>query len=200
MTMDRLLNSLRAQAQMAGQGRGSMRLGLVSGYDPASYSVKVTFEPDGAETGWIPLGALAVGDGWGILAPPAIGDQIEVLMQDSDSNAGVAASCLFNNVDVPPTVQSGEIWMLHKSGAFFKLTNDGKGSLSDGHGASVVLNGDGTISSAGTWTHTGTMKITSTLEVDGQTTLAGVTSNGHDVGSTHKHINSGGTGLGGVPQ
>ena len=92
------------------------------------------------------------------------------------------------------------MWLLHKSGAFFKLTNDGKATFSDGHGASIALNGDGTITSAGTWTHNGAMEVTQTMKVDGQTTLAGVTSNGHDVGSTHKHLNSGGSGLGGVPQ
>lgn len=198
--MGRLMSAMRAQAQMATQDRGSLRLGVVSGYDPAMYSVKVTFQPDDTETGWIPLGALAVGNGWGVLAPPALGDQVAVLMQDSDPDAGVAALRLFTDEDVPPAVPSGEIWALHKSGAFFKLTNDGKATFSDGHGATVVLNGNGTISSTGTWTHTGAMEITSTLKVDGATTLASVTSNGHDISSTHKHVNSGGTGLGGVPQ
>jgi phage baseplate assembly protein V len=200
MSMGRLMSTMRAQAQMATQDRGSLRLGVVSGYDPATYSVKVQFQPDDSETGWIPIGALAVGSGWGVLAPPVLGDQVAVLMQDSDPDAGVAALRLFTDEDVPPAVPSGEIWALHKSGAFFKLTNDGKATFSDGHGATVALNGDGTISSTGAWKHTGAMEITSTLKVDGATTLAGVTSNGHDVGSTHQHLNSGGTGLGGVPQ
>lgn len=46
---------------------------------------------------------------------------------------------------------------------------------------------------------TGNVKVIGTLDVDGQTTLAGVTSNGKDVGSTHRHANSGGSGTGGVP-
>lgn len=52
-----------------------------------------------------------------------------------------------------------------------------------------------------------TTKITSNVTIDGNLTVNGdvetfgsLENNGHDVGSTHKHINSGGSGLGGVPQ
>ncbi len=41
--------------------------------------------------------------------------------------------------------------------------------------------------------------ITGPLNVTGQTALAGVTSNGKNVGSTHQHANSGGSGTGGQP-
>lgn len=47
---------------------------------------------------------------------------------------------------------------------------------------------------------TGNLIVDGTTNIAGQTTLAGVTSNGHDVGNTHKHLNSGGAGLGGIPQ
>ena len=198
--MRKLLNVMRSQSGMTGQARAASRLGIVSAYDPATYSVKVMLQPEGAETGWIPLGAVATGAGYGIYAAPVLGEQIVVSFQDGDRDAGVAEQRFFDNDNPPAAVPSGEIWVLHKSGAFFKLTNDGKASFSDGHGASVVLNGNGTITSAGTWTHTGSVHVTQTLQVDGQSTLAGVTSNGHDTGSTHKHLNSGGTGLGGVPQ
>ena len=195
------MNAMRAQAQIATQDRGSMRLGLVSGYDPATYSIKAQFQPDDSETGWIPLGALSVGNGWGILAPPMLGDQVAVLMQDSDPNAGVAAWRLFNNEEVPPAVPAGEMWLLHKSGAFFKLTNDGKATFSDGHGASVVLNGNGTITSTGTWTHQGSMTVQQDLAVQGSTSVAAITSNDHDISSTHQHTNTQpGSGLSGTPQ
>lgn len=199
--MDRLMNAVRAQAQMATQERGSMRLGLVSAYDPDTYSIKVQFQPDNSETGWIPLGALSVGNGWGILAPPVLGDQVAVLMQDSDPNAGVAAWRLFNNEDVPPSVPSGEMWLLHKSGAFFKLTNDGKATFSDGHGATVVLNGDGTITSTGTWTHQGALTVQQDLTVQGSTAVKAITSNNHDISSTHKHTGvTAGSDVSGKPQ
>lgn len=185
----RLHNAIRGVSAAAGQGRKGTELGLVSAYDPDKYAIKVQFPPDDIETGWIPLSALMVGNGFGILAPPSIGDQIKVDFQGGAQDAGIGGMRLFNDIDVPPRVLPGEIWLLHESGAFFKLTNDGRASFSDAHGASVTLNGDGTITSTGTWTHTGNVAF------NGE-----VTANGHRIDDTHKHINSGGTGLGGVPQ
>lgn len=198
-----MLNVMRAQAGAAMQRTRNAKLGVVSAYDPNTYSVKVQFPfDDGAlpETGWIPLGALSVGNGWGIYAPPAVNDQIEVTFQDGALDAGIAGLRLFDNQSPPFPVPSGEIWAIHAKGQVFKLTGDGKATFMDGHGASVVLNGDGTITSTGTWTHEGNLTVQQTLTVQGNTAVAAITSNGHDVGSTHKHINSGGSGLGGVPQ
>jgi phage baseplate assembly protein V len=165
MTASRLLNSLRAHSQMAGQGRGSMRLGLVTSYDPATYSVKVSMQPDNVESGWIPVAAQAVGNGWGILTPPRIGDQILVLMQDSDPEAGVAAWCLFNNVDVPPAVPSGEFWMMHKTGSYLKFLTDGSVDM---HVAKNL-----TASVAGTTQITATGAVTLTAQADVTATIAG---------------------------
>lgn len=190
MSMARLQNAMRSQANLASQARTFSRLGVVSAYDPNTYSVKVTFQPDGNETGWLPLGALQVGSGFGIYAAPNIGDQIEVRFQEGDRDAGVAGPGLFDNQSPPAKVPAGEIWVLHKSGAFFKLTNDGKATFSDGHGAQVALNGDGTITSSGTWTHTGNVAF------NGQ-----VSANGHRIDDSHKHTGvSTGSGTSGPPQ
>ena len=195
-----LINAMQAQIQMALQGQLPTRLGIITGYDPGAYAVKVQFPPDTTETGWIPLGALAVGAGWGIYAAPVLGDQIAVTFQDGDRDAAVAGLRLFDNDSPPVSVQSGEIWMVHKMGQFFKLTNDGKLALNDTKGGSITLNGDGTMSSAGTWTHTGALTVSSDLTVNGSTAVKAIASNSHDIGSTHKHLASGGSGLGGTPQ
>lgn len=197
------LNVMRGQAGAATQRRRHAKLGIVSAYDPNSYTVKVQFPyDDGAqpETGWIPLGAMAVGNQWGIYAPPAVNDQIVVIFQDGGVNAGVAIQCIFDDISPPAPVPSGEIWVLHKLGQFFKLTNDGKATFSDGHGASVALNGNGTITSIGSWTHQGPLTVQQNLTVQGTTAVAAISSNGHDISNSHKHLNSGGSGLGGPPQ
>lgn len=181
MSMRKVANAMRAQSQMANQGKQPVRLGQVSAYDPDSYSIKVQFPPDDSETGWIPLGALAVGDGWGIYAPPAIGDQIQVTFQDGGADAGIAGLRIFDNESPPLSVPSGEIWLVHKSGAFFKLTNDGKASFDDSKGGSVTLNGDGTVTSTGAWTHTGNFNVHGDQAHTGQ-----ITSNGKHVDSTLK--------------
>lgn len=46
---------------------------------------------------------------------------------------------------------------------------------------------------------TGNANIAGNLDVQGSTTVKGITSNNKDISSTHKHLNSGGPSLGGVP-
>lgn len=209
--MDRLQNVMRAHAVMAGQNRAGTRVGIISAYDPNSYSVKVQFPPaneDGVlpETGWLPLGTIGVGQNWGVVVGPNIGDQVEVEFQDGSAGGPMVSSRFFSTQAVPPPVPSGEIWAVHPSGAFFKLTNDGKGTFNDSKGGSVTLNGDGTVTSTGNWTHQGQLTVTEAavfeqnVTVDGSTSVKAISSNGHDISSTHQHLNSGGSGLGGVPQ
>lgn len=50
-----------------------------------------------------------------------------------------------------------------------------------------------------TTTITGNVDIQGDLTVDGNTSLTNVTSNGKNVGSNHRHLNSGGPSTGGVP-
>ncbi|WP_159098899.1 phage baseplate assembly protein V [Aquabacterium olei] len=164
--MKQLLNTMRLQALMANAGRGVTRLGTVTSYNPNDYSVKVSLQPEGVETGWIPLGSPWVGNGWGLFSPPAVGDMVHVEFQEGHPEAGIASLRLFSDEDRPLACPSGELWMVHQSGAFFKLTNDGAATFSDGHGATVKLAGNGTITSqAAAWSHTGPMTI------DGVTTI-----------------------------
>ncbi len=121
-----LLNAMRAQADMAGSGRASVRLAIVSSYDPGNYCAKVRIQPEDTETGWLPVVSPWVGNGWGLFAPPTPGDLVEVQFQEDDIEAGFVCQRFYNDTDRPLTVQSGEFWLVHKSGAFFKLTNDGK--------------------------------------------------------------------------
>lgn len=187
---------MRAHAQMAGQLRIAVRIGTVSGYDPDAYAVKVQFPPDTVESGWLPIESPFVGPGWGLQAAPTVGEQAVVVFQEGDIDAGVVTGFLFSDEDRPQSVPAGEFWLQHKSGAFFKLTNDGKAQFNDGHGASVVLNGDGTISSAGTWTHTGDVNVHGNTAFTGQ-----VSANGHRIDETHKHTDvTAGTDLSGEVQ
>jgi phage baseplate assembly protein gpV len=165
----RLQNAVRGASVEAQNARADPKKGLVSSYDPARYAVKVALQPAGTITGWIPLGALWVGAGWGMYAPPSIGDMVEVTFEDGNLEAGQAGLKFFNDVDQPLAVQSGEFWLVHKSGAFFRLLNSGALTFSDGQGATVTMNGDGTMTSAATaWTHTGT------ITVDGDVVASGV--------------------------
>jgi hypothetical protein len=124
--MQHLLNSQKAAAQQASQARASTRQGIVTSYDPNAYAIKVTLQPDNVLTGWIPLKSAWVGNSWGLFCPPSIGDAVEVDFQEDDGGVGSAGLRFFNDSDRPLACPSGEFWLVHKTGAFYKLTNDGK--------------------------------------------------------------------------
>jgi phage baseplate assembly protein gpV len=64
----------------------------------------------------------------------------------------------------------------------------------------ATVNASSSVQLATPLTHmTGAVQIDGGLSVNGASTLKNVTSNGKNVGSTHTHINSGGSGTGGVP-
>jgi phage baseplate assembly protein V len=167
-------NAMRLQALRAVGTKTHSRLGIITGYDPNKYSVKVSLQPEGIATGFIRFAAAWVGNGWGLFAPPSINDPVSVIFIDGELTASYAECCFFNNALVPLAVPSGELWIVHALGQSVKFTNDGKLSLNDGHGASAVLNGDGTITSAASkWTHTGEMDISGTVNITGTTNITG---------------------------
>ncbi len=173
--MKKLLNIMRLQALLAQSGRVQTRLGTVVAYNPDDYTVKVAIQPEGVHTGWIPLGAAWVGNGWGMFAPPSGGELVEVEFQEGSPESGIAVARLFNDEERPLPVPGGEFWLVHRLGASFKLTNDGAGTFSDGHGASVRLNGDGTITSEGAWTHGGSMTVVGEIVGQGGMAISGGT-------------------------
>lgn len=126
MTMANLLNATR---QHQGDGSTYSRSGTISGYDPDSHCVKVTIQPEGYDTGWIQLSALGVGNGWGILTGPQLGDEVSVAFDDGDPNLGKVTGRFFSDVNPPPAVPSGETWLLHVSGSILKFSNDGTVTL-----------------------------------------------------------------------
>jgi phage baseplate assembly protein gpV len=107
-------------------GTGQPRFGLVTSYDPNTYTAKVTLQPEGVQTGWLPILSQWMGAGWGIVAPLAVNDQVFVLPQEGNAEHGVIVGRCFNDQDLPPkTAAAGEMWMVHQSGSFLKFMADG---------------------------------------------------------------------------
>jgi phage baseplate assembly protein V len=214
--MKQLLNQMRMQARMAASDTSLPKTGIVTSYDPDHYAVKVELQPEGIKSGWLPLLSPWVGNGWGMFCAPSVGDMVELQFEQGDAEAAFACLRFFNNQARPLAAPSGEFWLVHASGSFAKLTNDGK-LLLNGQveidmtapalnitvtGAANVKCDTAAITASSSVTlDTPTVKCThdlqvagnttlsGTLGVSGQSTLAGVTSNGKDVGSTHKHPN-----------
>jgi phage baseplate assembly protein gpV len=106
-------------------GTGQPRFAEITSFDKDTHTAKVTLQPEGVQTGWLPILASGIGAGWGVIASPAIGDQVFVIPQEGNAEHGVIVGRCFSDQQRPPAAPSGEIWMVHSSGSFIKLTNDG---------------------------------------------------------------------------
>jgi phage baseplate assembly protein V len=201
-------NAMRLQAERAAGRRFVSKYGIVTNYDPNRYAVKVTLQPDGINTAYIPLAAQWAGNGWGFFAAPAIGAQVSVIFIDGALTAGYAECSFFNNSWRPLAVPSGELWIVHASGQFAKFTNDGKLTFGDGRGATAAFNGDGTMSTAAsTWNHTGNVNIDGTVAITGSASVSETLTATTDVVgggiSLKNHLTTAvqpGSGVSGAPQ
>jgi hypothetical protein len=140
--VDAFLNHLKGYAAQLDFGSAEPRLGVVTSVDVATYTARVTVQPDGILTGWLPIAAGWIGAGWGLVCAPSPGDQVIVLWQEGDAEQGIIVGRLWSAVAQPPQAPVGECWLIHKTGSFIRLQNDG------------------TIASQSTtWTHTGDLKV-----------------------------------------
>ena len=164
--MQHLMNAMKSMTQQAVQSRAATRHGTITSYDPNAYAVKVRLQPDGVETGWMPLKSPWVGKQWGLFCPPSVGDAVEIDYQEDDSGVGSVGWRFFNDTDRPLACPSGEFWLVHQSGSLLKFYNNGQ----------VELQVKDTLTSqAKQWNHTGPMKIdgevTVTKKITGQSGL-----------------------------
>lgn len=123
--MQGMQNLMRREGERAAGQRALVRMGVVSSYDPARYAAKVKIQPEGFETGFLPVSTPWVGNGWGMFAPPSPGDVVDVHFQEGGRNAAFVALRFFGDAANPVAVPSGEFWLVHQSGSFVKLKNDG---------------------------------------------------------------------------
>ena len=162
-------------------------MGNVYDYDPNIYAVRVKLQPSGEITGWVPLGTQWCGNGYGLAIGPAIGDLVRVDFVNWQQEASLVGARYFSDEAAPPAVPSGEMWAVHSSGAFLKLTNDGKATLNDKGGSTVALNGDGT----GACTFSGGFTVNANTQINGNLLVSGdVTDNSAINASTMSHMRS----------
>jgi uncharacterized protein involved in type VI secretion and phage assembly len=133
-------------------GRYSERHGLVTSYDPDKYLAKVTFQPEGQESGWLPIETGHMGNGFGIAIGLTAGDgkksgdQVIVRFQEGDFESGKIVERVHSAKDKPPRVESGEMVFWHEKGAKIFFAKDGSLTVQDGQGAVRVFDGKGNIS------------------------------------------------------
>lgn len=148
--------------------RYSERHGIVTSYDPDKYLAKVTFQPEGQESGWLPIETGHIGNGYGIaigLQPgaggaqpggngaspggtssPNQGDQVVVRFQEGDFESGKIVQRVHSDEDKPPRVESGEIVIWTKFQNSGGGTPDAAQGGQGGTGQKIYLKKDGSIS------------------------------------------------------
>ena len=175
----RFMSAMRHAAEQAASRYTHTRIGLRTSYDPVSHAIKAELMPQGVETGWMPINPLWQGNGWGFFAPPPAGAQCVIAFQEGHIDCPIYMGALPSDQDRPLPVPDGEAWWQHQSGAFVKMTNAGALMLGDGKGATITLPGDGTIASAGTWTHTGSFSATGEATAKSQGDAVALTTHLH---------------------
>jgi phage baseplate assembly protein gpV len=156
--MERFLNAVKAHASALDRAQGQPRFGVVASVDPARYAARVTLQPENVMTGWLPVLSAWVGAGWGMACPPSPGDQVLVLAQEGDADNGVIVGRSFSDTARGPAAPPGELWLVHGSGSYLRLQNDGtvrvqgdlhitgnifaSGDVSDSHGTMSAFRGD----------------------------------------------------------
>ena len=140
--MEAFLNILRGHAAQLDQSWAHPRIGIISSVDPVKFTARVTIQPEGVLSGWLPVASPWVGSGWGIVCPPLPGDQVIIVWQEGDGEQGIIVGRLWSANALPPPTPSGELWLMHSTGSFIKLLNNG----------SIESN-------APTWTHTGNLHV-----------------------------------------
>src|ERR1700761_2299332 len=100
MSMARLANAIRQQARTSQNDYALPRHATISSYDASSHAVKVIVQPVDPEIGeqesnWMPLGAICIGNGWGVGVEPQIGDQVMVVYENGYFSSGSIVGLYF---------------------------------------------------------------------------------------------------------
>lgn len=197
-------NSIRQQALMANSHLSWPMLATISSYDASNHAVKVIIEPtdpgeQSTESNWMPLGAIGIGNGWGVAVGPQIGDQVMAVFEHGDFSSGTIVARVFSVAQQPPAVPSGEIWALHSTGSFVKLVTSGDvdvntaGNLNATVAGNMTANVTGNSSTTATnasVTASGTATVTAPaikLGASGQTLYQFVTSLFMALFNEHQH-------------
>ena len=141
----RLSNVIKSHAANLDRSVGQAKFGTVTSVNANDGTARVLIQPEAVLSGWLPVLSQWVGNGWGLVCPPTPGDQVLLVPQEGDIEQGIIIGRVFSRKQPPPAAPPGEFWIVHESGSFLKLCNDGTirvqgdlhvaGDVYDRHGA-----------------------------------------------------------------
>lgn len=153
MELDDFLDVVRREAGVGVSQREKKGTLVATSYNPKTHAIKGIIQPHGVETGWIPMSTPFIGNNFGIVTGPTVGqpqgadgagqkkgggdttsqtlgDQFEIAFEGGDPNTPVARNRLYSDKDKPPVVESGEVAVVSKFNAGIKMNKDGSVSHS----------------------------------------------------------------------
>ena len=167
-----LLNLMRREASKVLDGLAKTELAAVTSYNPATYSVKVLIGSSEIESGWLPLGTVMAGPGYGVFMPPFPGDLVDVHFVEGDLQNGYSAMRFFQKGWVGANkAVSGDMWFINKAGVELKLNHDGTVEIAEPGGKKLVIDAAGA-HVTGNLAVTGNETVSGTLAVTGALTSA----------------------------
>ena len=129
--MQGFLERVKLEAMMADSRIGRLRHAIVSAVDAKTHTVKVTIQPEGIESGWIPDSGFAAG-GLKIACPCEVDTQVVIAPIEGDAEHPVIVGRLFDATKTPPVspasgevVQPGEIGIFADQGVYLHLSAKG---------------------------------------------------------------------------
>ena len=157
--------------------------GLITSVDQTTYMAKVMLMPWEIETGWLPIGTIAAGPGWGFFHLPPDNTEVTVDFIGGDPDNGRIRCCYSNDIDAPPTdLEQNEYLLIHESGSKLYFDADGNVTLVAAGTLTVQSEGDLTVQGSGDVTVTG-----ASVTLGDETTIDGVAFLTH----THEGVQSG---------
>jgi phage baseplate assembly protein gpV len=171
--MTGLREAIRYHAAALDATRPQPRFAVVESVDPARHLAKVTIQPEGVLTGWLPILGMGGGGAWGLICPPAIGAQVVVVPLDGDHESWAVLGAAWSTASVPPDpsetpgggagpVQPGEMALVSGAGAYVRLNADG--TLTIVASAGITIKGNTEIE--------GTLTVTNDATIDGRGFMA----------------------------
>jgi len=185
-----------------------VKVGIGDPEDPEDYII----------TGWLPM-AGGRSDEWN---PLKVGEAVIVMAESGELENGVVTPGSIYNEDHPAVGDRGDLWRKDfRDGTSMEYDQASKTMKTTVGGSTTTMTEDRIVHAIGDATFT-MQNGSITLAAGGQTFVVGgsgalssgkirgddglevtgavFSHNGKDVGQTHRHLNSGGSGTGGVPQ
>ncbi len=144
MSIDRLINGIKSHAAAGDARQGVNRWGVVTSVDPTRPAVKVTIQPEGVQSGWLPVAQSGAGASMTAVVIPDVGMNALLVPDLGDGGHYIVVGFAHSDVSVIPVVpaglpgtlngspstaqtpwQAGEAGFVHKSGSVLRMCSDG---------------------------------------------------------------------------